>query len=147
MAELEKPGVAPLCARTHYESLVEMFNYTPGMPARIITMAYPEDLKAMRADVEGARQDADVVVVSQHCSVTLLNAQIAMYQREIAEAAIDAGADIVLQHHAHMLRGIGFHRWKPIFYGLGDFEWEAGLSTKGTSMKPGSREAKQLAEL
>jgi poly-gamma-glutamate synthesis protein (capsule biosynthesis protein) len=38
----------------------------------------------------------------------------------LARAAIDAGADIVIGHHAHMLRGIEFHRGKPIFHGLGN---------------------------
>jgi poly-gamma-glutamate synthesis protein (capsule biosynthesis protein) len=29
-----------------------------------------------------------------------------MYERQVAKAAIDAGADIVVGHHAHILRGI-----------------------------------------
>ena len=147
IADVGKPGVAPLRAWTHYEPVVEMFDYTPGMPARTLTFAYPEDVAAMSQDVRRLKEKADVVVVSQHCGVTLIRAHIAMYQREIARAAIDAGADVVLQHHAHILRGIGYHRGKPIYYGLGDFGYEAGLSTKGTVLRPGTRETKQVAEL
>ena len=29
-----------------------------------------------------------------------------MYERPLAKAAIDAGADIVVGHHAHILKGI-----------------------------------------
>jgi poly-gamma-glutamate capsule biosynthesis protein CapA/YwtB (metallophosphatase superfamily) len=147
IADVGKPGVAPLRAWTHYEPMVEMLDYTPGMPARTLTFAYPEDLTAMSQDIMRLRKDADVIVVSQHCGVTLIRAHIAMYQKEVATAAIDAGADVVLQHHAHILRGIGFHRGKPIYYGLGDFGYEAGLSTKGTVLRPGTRESKQMAEL
>jgi poly-gamma-glutamate synthesis protein (capsule biosynthesis protein) len=147
IADVGKPGVAPLRAWTHYEPMVEMFDYTPGMPARTLTFAYPDDVAAMAADVAQLREVADVVVVSQHCGVTLIRAEIATYQYQIAAAAIDAGADVVLQHHAHILRGVGFHKGKPVFYGLGDFGYEAGLSTKGTVLRPGTRESTQMAEL
>jgi hypothetical protein len=38
--------------------------------------------------------------------------------------SIDAGADAVLGHHHHLLRGIEFHRGRPIFYGLGHFAFD-----------------------
>jgi poly-gamma-glutamate synthesis protein (capsule biosynthesis protein) len=44
-----------------------------------------------------------------------------MYEREIARAAIDAGADVVVGHHAHILRGIELYKGKPIYHGLGNF--------------------------
>jgi poly-gamma-glutamate synthesis protein (capsule biosynthesis protein) len=142
-----KPGVSPLRVHTHYEPIVQHKDYTPGMPARTITFAYPADVRAMRDDIESLREQVDVVVASQHCGVTLIRAHVAMYQQQIAEAAIDAGADIVVQHHSHILRGIDFYRGKPIFYGLGDFGYEAGLSTEGTDLKPGRRETKETEEL
>lgn len=147
IADVERAGVVPLRVYTHYEPAVEMFDYTPGMPARVITLAYHEDLAAMARDVEALRELVDVLVVSQHAGVPLMRAHTPMYQHEIAVAAIDAGADVVLQHHAHMLRGIGFYKGAPIFYGLGDFAYEAGLSTKGTVVQHKSREAAQLADL
>ena len=147
VADVDKPGVAPLRVRTHYEPLVQHKDYTPGMPARVVTIAYPEDIEAMREDIRAIRDEVDLVVVSQHCGVTLIRAHVAMYQKEIARAAIDFGADVVLQHHAHILRGVDFHKGKPIFYGLGDFGYEAGLSTAGTDLIPGRREFKESEEL
>ena len=47
-------------------------------------------------------------------------ALLAPYERAVAHAAIDAGADIVLGHHAHIVRGIEIHRGRPIFHGLGN---------------------------
>jgi poly-gamma-glutamate capsule biosynthesis protein CapA/YwtB (metallophosphatase superfamily) len=147
VADIGKPGVVPLRAWTHYEPIVQHKDYTPGMPARTVTMAFPEDIEAMQHDIELLRDKVDVVIVSQHCGVTLIRAHVAMYQRQIGRAAIDAGADLVIQHHAHILRGVDFYRGKPIFYGLGDFGYEAGLSTAGTDLQPGRREFKESEEL
>jgi hypothetical protein len=47
-------------------------------------------------------------------------ARLAQYERPIAQAAIDAGATLVVSHHAHILRGIEFYRGKPIYHGLGN---------------------------
>jgi poly-gamma-glutamate synthesis protein (capsule biosynthesis protein) len=48
------------------------------------------------------------------------------YQVEIARAAIDAGADIVLGHGPHLPLGIEIYKHKPIFYGVGSFSFETG---------------------
>jgi poly-gamma-glutamate synthesis protein (capsule biosynthesis protein) len=50
-----------------------------------------------------------------------VRATIADYERELARAAIDAGADIVLGHHAHILKGIDSYRGKLIFHNLNNF--------------------------
>lgn len=42
-----------------------------------------------------------------------------------AKAYIDAGADVVVGHHAHVLQGIEFYKNKPIVYNLGDFIFNA----------------------
>jgi len=43
-----------------------------------------------------------------------------MYDQQVSYAAIDAGADLILGHHAHMLKGIENYRGKAIFHGLGN---------------------------
>lgn len=42
-------------------------------------------------------------------------------QVELAHAAIDAGADLVLGHHPHVLQGIEKYKGKNIVYSLGNF--------------------------
>ena len=42
-------------------------------------------------------------------------------QVELAHAAIDAGADLVLGHHPHVLQGIEEYKGKNIVYSLGNF--------------------------
>jgi hypothetical protein len=44
-----------------------------------------------------------------------------MYETAVARAAVDAGADVVIGHHAHITRGVEVWRGKPIFHGLGNF--------------------------
>ena len=63
----------------------------------------------------------DVLVVALHKGVGHVPAKIEMYERAVSRAAIDAGADIVIGHHAHILRGIELYRGKPIYHGLGNF--------------------------
>ncbi|OJJ01959.1 hypothetical protein ASPVEDRAFT_28585 [Aspergillus versicolor CBS 583.65] len=52
----------------------------------------------------------------------------AAYTRNISHAAIDAGADIVLIHGPHHLRGIEIYKGRPIFYSLSrvdlPIEWD-----------------------
>ena len=38
-----------------------------------------------------------------------------------ARAMIDAGADLVVGHGPHLLRGLELYKGKPIFYSLGNF--------------------------
>lgn len=70
-----------------------------------------QDLKA-----EGAR----VIIASFHWGE-----EKAEYpndvQVELAHAAIDAGADLVLGHHPHVLQGIEQYKGKNIVYSLGNF--------------------------
>lgn len=123
-ADTNMPGCNPLRVYTMYEPTG--FAYQPGTPAKAITFAYPEDKERMIEDISMTKATADLVVVSQHAGVALVHAVVAMYQREIARVAIDAGADIVLQHHAHMLKGVETYKGRVIFYGLGNIAHESG---------------------
>jgi poly-gamma-glutamate synthesis protein (capsule biosynthesis protein) len=46
--------------------------------------------------------------------------------QEIAHAAIDAGADIVVGHGPHYALAAEVYRGRPIFYGLGSFAFHTG---------------------
>ncbi len=117
-AEEQRAGCVPMRAFTHYEQIE---HDQPGTPARIRTFVHPADLDALKADVASVRAVADLVVVSLHWGVHFIPAVIADYQREVGHAAIDAGADIVLGHHAHILKGLELYRGRPILYSIGNF--------------------------
>ncbi|KLE34900.1 capsule biosynthesis protein [Aurantiacibacter luteus] len=89
-------------------------------PKACLESVHPEALETLLEDVNAARGAADLVLVALHKGQVHTPAMLQPYERDIARAAIDAGADAVLSHHAHIVRGIEFHRGKPIFHGLGN---------------------------
>lgn len=117
-ADERRPGCAPMRANTVYEQIE---HDQPGTPARIHTYPHREDLAAMEADIRAAKQQADVVIVSQHWGIHFVRAVIADYQRDVARAAIAAGADAILGGHAHILKGCELIDGKPVFYSLCNF--------------------------
>jgi hypothetical protein len=95
----------------------------PGIPPVIITWADPDYLRAFTDDIAGLRASADIVVVSCHWG---LHKDVLAYMQEIAHAAIEAGADIVIGHGPHYSLPVEVYRGKPIFYGLGSFSFHTG---------------------
>jgi hypothetical protein len=112
-----KSGVAPVRVSTAYEQA----DWQPGTPPRIITRAFPDDLEAMVKDIQSLRPQVDVLVVSMHWGVHFVPSIIAMYQHEVGHAAVDAGADIIIGTHAHILKGIEVYKGKVIFFSLCNF--------------------------
>ncbi|MBC2667563.1 CapA family protein [Novosphingobium piscinae] len=92
----------------------------PSRPQARLRVIDPDSLAAMQDDIAAARARADIVIVALHKGITHRVAELAPYERPIAQAAIDAGADAVAGHHAHIARGIELYRGKPIFHGLGN---------------------------
>jgi poly-gamma-glutamate capsule biosynthesis protein CapA/YwtB (metallophosphatase superfamily) len=113
----DKAGVAPLRAHTYYEP----FDYQAGVPPKVVTVPFEEDLAAMRADIVAAKGAADAVVLSLHWGIHYIPRVIADYQVTAANAAFEAGADVILGHHAHTPKAIGVHRGKVCFYSLSNF--------------------------
>lgn len=89
-------------------------------PRATLTTPDETSLRGMAADIRAARAGAARVVVALHKGIVHTPAVLAPYERAIAHAAIDAGADLVVGHHAHILRGIEVYRGRPIFHGLGN---------------------------
>jgi poly-gamma-glutamate capsule biosynthesis protein CapA/YwtB (metallophosphatase superfamily) len=77
----------------------------------------------MRVAIEAARQEADLVIVLLHSGFEYVP-QPSPAQINAARTAIEAGADLVLGHHAHLLQPIEFHPQGVIVYGLGNFVFE-----------------------
>lgn len=74
----------------------------------------------IRADVGLIRPEVDHVIVSLHSGHEYV-AEITPLQQELGHAAIEAGASMVIGHHAHILQGIEFYQGGVIVYGLANF--------------------------
>jgi poly-gamma-glutamate capsule biosynthesis protein CapA/YwtB (metallophosphatase superfamily) len=104
------------------------------------------DLNRLREDIRRLRPGVDVLVVSSHNRDGLTRASVSSertaarvpdlfspiplgprfskgepYEKELAHAAIDAGADIYYGHGSHVLQGVEIYRGKPILYCVGNF--------------------------
>jgi poly-gamma-glutamate capsule biosynthesis protein CapA/YwtB (metallophosphatase superfamily) len=117
-ASASKSGCAYVEVITHYE----LGYATPGgPPKRILTFAEPETLEQMQCDIGKLRADVEVLAVALHKGLGHTPARLASYERPLAKACVDAGADVVVGHHGHILQGVEVYRGKPIFHGLGNF--------------------------
>ena len=125
----DAPGVAVLTGRTAYEPMLQARRAglppanRPGLPPAIITWADPRSLAEFIGELRALRGKVDVVVASHHWG---LFEDVLDYQIEIAHAAIDAGADVVMGHGPHYACAVEMYRGKPIFYGLGSFSFHTG---------------------
>ncbi len=123
------PGVAVLTGRTAYEAPLHTRRAgvppanRPGLPPVIVTWADAGSLAEFTADLRALRAVSDVVIASHHWG---LAEDVLDYQVEIAHAAIDAGADVVMGHGPHHACAVEMFRGKPIFYGLGSFSFHTG---------------------
>jgi len=80
----------------------------------------PRENEALAADIQAVRDQVDWVVVNFHWGEELARYP-APYQRSIARRAIDAGADLVVGHHPHVLQGAEVYKDRAIVYSLGNF--------------------------
>ncbi|MXZ62907.1 MAG: CapA family protein [Chloroflexi bacterium] len=78
---------------------------------------------AVQAAVEAADSDADAVIVAFHFG-TEYDATPTREQRTLAHAAVDAGATLVVGHHAHTLQPWDRRGDALILYGLGNFVFD-----------------------
>ena len=124
----EAPGLAVIRATTMYEPRANLAA-VPGSPPIVHTKANAQDIARVREDVRRSKEAADVVVLSWHWGLSRnsggeLAGKIADYQVELAHAAIDAGADLIIGHHPHMLGAVEVYEGKAIFYSLGNFVFD-----------------------
>lgn len=106
----------PVEARSAFDVAVwDATETTPGL-----AWGEPE---SVAADVTAVSQQVDLVVVVLHSGFEYIE-EPGEKQAAIARAAIDAGADLVIGHHAHILQGIEYYHGGVIVYGLGNFAFE-----------------------
>lgn len=84
-------------------------------------------------DIRKAKEHADCVIVSFHWGGEGENS-VKPYQRSTARKAIDAGADIIIGHHPHILQGVEYYRKGIIFYSLGNFVFGSLSKTSSLSI-------------
>ena len=97
--------------------------------------AFMETEKMIEA-VKKAKQKSDFVIVSMHSGNEYVNKPNSS-QVNFAHSAIDAGADLVIGHHPHVVQILEKYKDKYIFYSLGNFifDQQASETRKGLMVK------------
>ncbi len=102
-----------------------------------------DEIETMAHKVRALKQENHLVIVSMHAGAEGLNAAHVPLEKEFyfgesrgdtrafSHAMIDAGADLVLGHGPHSLRGMEFYQGKLVVYSLGNFMGYLGFSTSG----------------
>lgn len=81
------------------------------------------DIAQMKKDLDKAKKLADAVIVSMH-SGTEYAAGPNARQTAFARAAIEAGAELIIGHHPHVVQSVEEYEGKLIVYSLGNFVFD-----------------------
>lgn len=97
-------------------------NFRAGERAVIRTTPHAGDMQAIARWTRESATRADLVMISLHAHEQGDTKEepaefIPVFCREM----IDAGADMVVGHGPHLIRGMEMYKGKPIFYSLGNF--------------------------
>jgi poly-gamma-glutamate synthesis protein (capsule biosynthesis protein) len=110
----------------------------------------PLGLAVVSAQVGAASLAADLVVTSFHWGAEY-QVEPTQRQQNLARAAVDAGADLVLGHHPHRLQGIAVYRGKAIVYSLGNFlfdqPWQHTRDTMLVDWRAGTNAIRQTLRI
>ncbi|MCL2548038.1 MAG: CapA family protein [Symbiobacteriaceae bacterium] len=91
-------------------------NYGPG-----VASLYDEsDVLLALENIARCKEICDILIVMPHWGIEYADHPMAA-QRTLAYRLIDAGADLIIGGHPHVLQGVEFYQGKPIFYSLGNF--------------------------
>lgn len=101
--------------------------FKTGKKAGIHTEPLKKDMHRIIKSIEEAKNRADYVLISIHSHEMDKDKknQPGEFLKIFARECIDAGADAVLGHGPHILRGIEIYKNRPIFYSLGNFIFQS----------------------
>ncbi|GAA6269729.1 CapA family protein [Enterocloster alcoholdehydrogenati] len=95
---------------------VASWNAAAAAPGLLTTY----DPTLLLEEIRTLKETCDYVVVYVHWGIERSERPEA-YQRSLGQQYIDAGADLVIGSHPHVLQGIEYYKGKPIVYSLGNF--------------------------
>jgi len=103
------------------------YNDWPPVAGRQTPGAFPLKERKIISEIQSIREKADFIVLSLHFGYEYCEApspnQVSMCRR-----LIDAGADVILGHHPHILQGFERYGHGLIFYSLGNFAFFSGMT-------------------
>lgn len=98
--------------------VIPVASWTAGASSPGMLTAY--DPALLVQTIQETRPLCDYLVVLIHWGVERAEMPVD-HQTSLSRQCIDAGADLVVGSHPHVLQGIEYYRGKPIVYSLGNF--------------------------
>ena len=98
--------------------VIPVASWTAGASSPGMLTAY--DPALLVQTIQETRPLCDYLVVLTHWGVERAEMPVD-HQTSLGRQCIDAGADLVVGSHPHVLQGIEYYRGKPIVYSLGNF--------------------------
>ena len=98
------------------------WNATSKGPGMLTTY----DPSLLLEEIKKAREECDYLVVYVHWGIER-DERPQEYQRTLGQQYIDAGADLVIGSHPHVLQGLEYYKGKPIVYSLGNFVFGSSI--------------------
>lgn len=127
----EEPGWKPYEVIRRKGAAFSLFNYTYGTNGNPLPEGYPytvhllDDEAQVRSDMENAVAETDFVIVFVHWG-TENSTEIDAFQQKWAAVFLEAGADVVVGSHPHVLQPCEMLRREDghkmlVYYSLGNF--------------------------
>jgi len=85
------------------------------------------NLETIKRDIEKVKKESDILIVSLHSGEEYQKTPT-QFQIEFSRAFIDAGADLVIGHHPHIIQPNEKYKDGWIFYSLGNFVFDQNFS-------------------
>lgn len=139
---LQRVNIVPVGAgKNHDEAMQPVVKEVNGVRFGIVSLGQIESMAFASENTPGiavlneenivnaineTRKVADVVIVMPHWGPEDM-AVPNWIQRDLAEKIVDAGADLVVGNHTHVVQAIQEIAGIPVFYGLGNFVFDQGL--------------------
>lgn len=98
----------------------EKYIMTPGATKNSEGVFRCYDSEELLKQIRKTKKESDYVITILHYGKEGYH-DLEDVQIKLSKDAIDAGSDVIIGHHAHVLQGIEFYKDKPIIYNLGDF--------------------------
>ena len=129
LAEARKPAIVELNGRTFaFIGATRVYpeaDWAAGTDSAGMFSAY-DGGAALAEKVKAAKQQADYVIAYVHWGIEREEMPNEV-QKSIAHRLVDAGADLVVGAHPHVLQGLEYYQGVPIAYSLGNFVFGSSI--------------------
>ena len=129
LAEARKPAIVELNGRTFaFIGATRVYpeaDWAAGTDSAGMFSAY-DGGAALAEEVKAAKQQADYAIAYVHWGIEREEMPNEV-QKSIAHRLVDAGADLVVGAHPHVLQGLEYYQGVPIAYSLGNFVFGSSI--------------------